>query len=266
MKVGLMGCGVIGGALLRACTAKGIKLDVYDKFKPDMADPSVLLGAHIIFLCLPTPTKEGKQDISAIEDALNYLESQKFTGVVILRSTVLPGTTQNLSVRYPRMRIAHNPEFVTTARPLEDMINQPVVLIGSSSLEARDMARIFWTKFDKKTPIKLYGSATTTETAKYMHNCFLAVKVSFFNDMFELCRSLGTHYGDAAEAALAVGQVGKGHTAVPGPDGEQGYGGMCFPKDMNAILSLCTSQGVMAETIAGAATGNARRRLKPEDR
>lgn len=269
MKVGLIGCGVIGGALLRACVAKGIQTFPYDKFKEGMNSDEHFKAAalcDIAFLCLPTPTINRVQDASAVDDALKWLNIIPFSGPIVIRSTVLPGTTAELQRKYPAMKLIHCPEFLTAASPLEDLIKQTVVMIGGDDAEALETTRLFWRLFDKKTPCMVFGDSHVTEMAKYMHNCFLATKVSFFNDMFELCRANEIDYNQALSGALAVGQIGKGHTAVPGPDGEQGYGGMCFPKDMNALLDFCTKSGVQAETIKGAATGNGRRRLKSEDK
>lgn len=265
MKVGIIGCGVIGGALLRACIAKGIEVFPYDPNKPGMTDKDVVLGTDLVFLCLPTPTVKGRQLRVALDSTLKWLDESKYSGPVVLRSTLLPGTTSSLQDENPHLKLVHCPEFLTAASPLEDLIKQPVVLIGASDKVAMQTVLAFWRCFDKKTPCETFYSTTETEVAKYMHNCFLATKVSFFNDMYDLCKSLTCSYDDALRGALAVGQIGKGHTAVPGPDGEQGYGGMCFPKDMNAIAELCEQSEVHAETIRGAIEGNKRRRKKPED-
>lgn len=269
MKVGIIGCGVIGGALLRACIAKGIDVRPYDKYKAGMNDVvhhMDALAADLIFLCLPTPTVMGIQDISALEDALKELDKVSYAGPIVIRSTVLPGTTNQLGEQYPKLSLTHCPEFLTAASPFEDLIKQTAVMIGGGAGHCLEAVRQFWLLFDKKTPCYVFGDSVNTEMAKYIHNCFLATKVSFFNDIYELCNAVGANFYFARDAALAVGQIGKGHTAVPGPDGEQGYGGMCFPKDMNALLDLCTKLNIMAETIAGAAAGNGRRRSKPEDK
>lgn len=266
MKVGLVGCGVIGDALRRACVAKGIDIVVYDKFKDGMNDPAAILETSMVFLCLPTPTVAGKQVLNALEDTFKWLDGEKYQGAIVVRSTVLPGTTEALQDSFPHLRLAHCPEFLTAATPFEDLVKQTVILVGASDQVTRQEVTAFWREFDKKTPIETFSSPTESEMAKYIHNCFLATKVSFFNDIYELCKSVSVSYNDALRGALAVGQIGKGHTAVPGPDGELGYGGMCFPKDMNAMADLCEQSEVHAETIRGAVEGNKRRRKKPEDR
>ena len=225
MKVGIVGCGVIGGALLKACQVKGIDVVGYDPNREGLKDKEPILKTDLTFLCLPTPTVNGTQLLVALDSTLEWLESQKYAGAVVIRSTVLPGTVKALQGEYD-LKLVHCPEFLTAASPFEDLIKQPVVLVGSEHEWARALVHSFWKKFDRKTPVKLFKSPTETELAKYMHNCFLAVKVSFFNDMFELCRALMKtgvvdqvmHYDAAVEGAVAVGQIGQGHTAVPGPD------------------------------------------------
>jgi UDPglucose 6-dehydrogenase len=265
MRVGIIGCGVIGGALRKACIAKDIDVVAYDPNKLGMQDRSLIGSTDLVFLCLPTPTVNGTQLLVALDSTLKWLQEEKYQGPVVIRSTVLPGTTKSLQGEYPELKLAHCPEFLTAATPFEDLIKQPVVLVGACKPDVARDVMAFWQLFDKKIPVQV-GLTNETEMAKYIHNCFLATKVSFFNDIYELCQSLGIKYKNAVGGAIAVGQIGKGHTNVPGPDGEGGYGGMCFPKDMNALAELCEQSEIHAETIRGAIEGNKRRRSKPEDR
>lgn len=266
MKIGIIGCGVIGGALLKACRVKDMNVVGYDPNKEGLKDFAPILKTQLAFLCLPTPTKGGRQDDSIVEGTLATLAKENYAGVVCVRSTVLPGTTMKFQTAYPTLRLTHCPEFLTAASPFEDLIKQTVVLVGGSNVNDKHVVYDFWRQFDRKTPIRMLDTTEQSEMAKYIHNCFLATKVSFFNDIYELCQVMGIDYKMSLWGALDVGQIGSGHTKVPGPDGELGYGGMCFPKDMNAILNLFAQQGLPAETIAGAAAGNGRRRSKPEDR
>src|SRR4051812_16541760 len=113
MKVGIIGCGVIGGALLRACIAKGIDVRPYDKYKAGMNDVvhhMDALAADLVFLCLPTPTVRGSQDISALEDALKELDKVSYEGPIVIRSTVLPGTTEYLQNKHVKLALVHCPE------------------------------------------------------------------------------------------------------------------------------------------------------------
>jgi UDPglucose 6-dehydrogenase len=262
MKAGIIGTGVIGGALLEAFKQREIEVSTHDKFKKLEAwehDFEAVLKSDLCFICVPTPTVDGEQDLSALIDVLTTLAAECYSGVVVNRCTVLPGTTEKLMGRFG-LKIVHNPEFLTAARPLQDLLSQRVVHLGSSDQEALKMTYEFWSDEFYVTHVQSHDLATTTEMIKYMHNLFLATKVSFCNDMYEVCERLGVSYERVREGAAWVGQIGSGHTTVPGPDGELGYGGMCFPKDMAAFEKFAKRQGLKLETISGAISGNKRRR------
>jgi UDPglucose 6-dehydrogenase len=262
MKAGIIGTGVIGGALLEAFKQREIEVSTHDKFKGIAGwahDFEGVLKSDLCFVCVPTPTVDGEQNLSALIDVLTTLAAESFTGVVVNRCTVLPGTTEKLMGRFG-LKVVHNPEFLTAARPLQDLLSQRVVHLGSSDQEALKKTEEFWSDEFYVTHVQSHDSATTTEMIKYMHNLFLATKVSFCNDMYEVCERLGVSYAKVREGAAWVGQIGSGHTSVPGPDGELGYGGMCFPKDMAAFEAFTKRQGLKLETISGAISGNKRRR------
>lgn len=265
MKVGIIGLGVIGDALFKACDVKGISVVGYDKYKPSThahhVVKHVLLETDIIFMCLPSPTKGKVQDLDAIYQNIEYLAESEYKGVVVLRSTLIPGTTRAIECSFPELKIAHCPEFLTAASPFEDLIKQKVVLVGATDILVADKVREFWRLFDKKVPIRLCDSPTTTEMAKYVHNCFLATKVSFFNDISELCVELGIDYHNSVQAAMSVGQIGEGHAKVPGPDGKLGFGGMCFIKDTAALLAFAHESEVPLEVIEAVVKKN--RRIRP---
>lgn len=263
MKVGIIGYGVIGSALGKACIAKGINLAVYDKFQIKHCLFSAILDRDLIFLCVPTPTVEGgKQDDSAIEENLMALKSARYQGTIVLRSTLVPGSTENYQMRFPTLHMVHCPEFLTAAFPLEDLFKQKVVLLGSSDLEALKTAADFWKAFDPRLLVHLHANATETEMAKYMSNCYLATKVAFMNDMYLACEKAQVDYDLVLESAVAVGYLTAQHTMVPGPDGKFGFGGMCFIKDTTALMDWMKSQGLAAEMLSAVTSSN--KAVRPE--
>lgn len=258
MKIGVIGCGMVGGTLVRAARQKGFTVFATDKHKPEFSDaPDKLLSSDLLFLCLPTPTNElGEQDLTSIMQVCSSLSSEGYRGPVVLKSTVLPGTTNFLAKKFA-LRMVHNPEFLTEANAFKDLMDQPVVLLGSNDRAASLAAGDFWKKFDTEVG-QMSGTAVQTEFAKYMHNCFLAIKVSFFNEIFE---AAGAENFDVARfMAIAVGKIGETHTKVPGPDGKFGFGGSCFPKDTAALLSWGKFRGLNMSVLEGAVSGNKRRR------
>lgn len=262
MKVGIIGYGVIGSALGKACIAKGLNLAIYDKFQIKHTLFSAILDRDLIFLCVPTPTVGGKQDDSAIEENLMALKDAGYKGTIILRSTLVPGSTENYQMRFPMLHMVHCPEFLTAAFPLEDLFKQKVVLLGSSDIEALGTASDFWREFDPRLTIHVHGNATATEMAKYMSNCYLATKVAFMNEMHQACVKAQVDYDSVLESAVSVGYLTAQHTMVPGPDGKFGFAGMCFIKDTTALIAWAADQGLPAEILNAVTASN--KKIRPE--
>jgi UDPglucose 6-dehydrogenase len=265
MKVGLIGCGVIGGAFKAVATERGFDIKAYDKFLSGYKNPDVIFDTTIVFLCVPTPTPldSAEQDLSAVIENIEMLAAKKYQGAVVIRSTVVPGTTDALQKKYPDLKLVHNPEFLTAARPKEDLIEQKVVMLGSHDDMAMTYAEKFWRMFDQKVPILLAPNPTITELAKYMHNVMLSIKVSSSNEFYEICQKIGMPYDKVREFAVAAGGIGAGHTKVPGPDGSLGFGGMCFTKDTMALLAFARTLGLKAEMVDAAITQN--KRIRPQE-
>lgn len=252
--IGVIGCGVVGAAVATGFKQRGLRVHMYDKYKTQYDELPQLFNSEAIFVCVPTPTVDGRQDITALEDVFELLLNNRYLGIVVVKSTVLPGTTEMLAKKYMLRRVVHNPEFLTAAKPLEDFMNQPAIIIGGPQDVAAEIGDIYFeAKFHS---IRLCSSARVTEMAKYMHNLFLSIKVSFSNEMYDVCKHLNIDYNHVRYAALAMEGIGHGHTAVPGPDGKRGFGGMCFPKDTGAFLSWCTEQKLNASTLQGAVFTN----------
>lgn len=237
MNIGVIGVGVVGGALVEAFREKNFKVSFYDKKVPGSSLTNVL-GTDIIFICLPTPTfaKTGKQDLGSLEMLLSKLSLANYAGVVCIKSTVLPGTCTKLCTCLPNLRITHNPEFLTAAQPLLDFRSQKVTYVSGALGDTNVLERLY-AAYDAQLEVCVYEDHAYTEMIKYVHNCFLATKVGFFNDMFDICAALKLNYDSMLEGALRLKSIGAGHTRVPGPDGKRGFGGMCFIKDTGALYA-----------------------------
>ena len=148
----------------------------------------------------------------------------------------------------------------TQANFIEDFKNQNRIILGGPR-PATTKVRQFYTKLFPKTKIVKTGS-THAEMVKYFTNTFLATKVSFANEMKMLCDKLNIDYDKVVEYSTYDERLGKSHWAVPGPDGHNGFGGSCFPKDMNELLDLCRELGVSATTLFGAWQTN--EKVRPE--
>lgn len=261
MDVGVIGsAGVVGGAIARAfSTIKG-RVWEYDKVSPNSDSwCSIVQNTDVAFVAVPTPTVEGEQDLSALCDVLSKLDRDSYNGVICIKCTVLPGTTVALSERFEKLRLTHNPEFLTAARPYEDFMNQKAILLGGTILDCA-VVEMHYRRLFPKVPIFCYDVPTVTELAKYYHNCFLATKVTVANEFYDLCQHLQISYDAVRAATLTQGGLGEGHSRVPGPDGKTGYGLGCFPKDMLALISFCKAHGIPNEVLSAAHQGNTRRR------
>ena len=205
----------------------------------------------MIFLCLPTPMEEDGschlgivektlKEVNTICDEYDYYGLEKRT--IIIKSTVSPGTTERWNKEYKYIDIAFNPEFLTEANSIEDFKNQNRIIIGSTRKVGAKIKSIYSKVFPKVPIIKT--SSTIAEMIKYFTNCYLSTKVSFANEMYQICESLDIDYDKVIEYAVRDERIGSSHLNVPGPDGDFGFGGHCFPKDLNALIHLAEKQGL----------------------
>jgi len=264
MRIGIIGMGVVGSAVYN-----GLKnhYEVVGHDKKLESDPfESLLEAEVIFTCLPTPSQMSQhgppgwgsgQSLQAIHSVLHNLNAKGYRGIVAVKSTVLPGTCQKLQKHYPEMTILSNPEFLTAKTAAKDFVKQTKVLIGGEDLKAVQVLSNVYKKVGVSTAYVV--SWTEAETIKYMHNVFLAVKIATFNEFYDVCRERKVNYQLCADLTCEItGWINPRHVQVPGTDGDFGYGGKCFPKDIEAFL--CKYTHLDMDVIKGAVASNKKRR------
>lgn len=256
MIIGVIGMGVVGKAVYQAFSEKFevLAYDINGKYN----NVDEMCKCSVIFVCVPTPTIRGKQDISSLKSVMEDLKAIKFDGVVCIKCTILPGTCEQLKSSY-KLKITHNPEFLTAANPYEDFMNQKSVLISGDVEDIQLIGWVYGSILPKAQLVMLFDTKVT-ETAKYIHNCFLATKVSFMNDMFEMCQNIGIAYDLTIGAAISQGAIGQTHTKVPGPDGKFGFGLACFPKDVTALLDFAKKNEINLPVLEAAWIVNKTRR------
>lgn len=238
-SVGICGLGFVGSAMLNSFNIKNIDVINHDKYTDSDHELADLLKTDLIFLCLPTPyTSDNKQyDKTAIHEVCDYLNRNHFSGCVVCKSTVEPGTCQILSDTYTNLNIVHNPEFLTARTANEDYHNQKHIVLGktkSCSDECYNLVIDFHATHYPWAQITTCKSIES-ESAKLFANSFYSVKVQFFTELFLLCQKIKCDYDVAKQILIRNNWVNPMHTKVPGPDGEISYGGLCFPKDTNAL-------------------------------
>ena len=242
MSISVLGLGFVGSSMKKSFEIKGCEVIGYDKYKDEFKENFPLcLKSSIAFLALPTIFDEEKNefDKSCIIEVCADLESNDYKGLVILKSTVEPQTTTNLSNMFPKLKFIHNPEFLTAATAFEDFHNQKHIVLGKGPNVSDEDVRIleeFYRKLYPDAEISLCN-CTESESMKIFVNCFYSVKVQFFNELYLLCGKTNCNYDLVKNLMLKNKWIHPMHTDVPGPDGQLSYGGYCFPKDTNALLN-----------------------------
>ena len=257
-KVGIIGQGFVGGAI-----KYGFKdhheLFLYDKFNEGSNTDleGVVTNAAIIFICVPTPmdARTGQASTAIVEEVVIEIENLAselgVTPTLIIKSTVPPGTTQKLHNSTVYCDVMFNPEFLTEANAVNDFKNQDRIIIGTcDNPDASNVVSMFAHVFPNVT-MKVVDSPEA-EMCKYMINTFLSVKVSFANEIYDICESNAIDYNSVKALANLDPRLGNSHWMVPGPDGDRGFGGHCFPKDLQALTYIAKQGGVKSDVLDAA--------------
>ena len=238
----VVGLGFVGSALLKSFELKNVQpLCGYDKFKDGgIGSLEECLTKQIMFICLPTPYNDDTKSYGkdSINETIATLSEVKYSGLVVIKSTVEPGTTEELSKKYPTISISHNPEFLSAATAFEDFHNQKHIVIGRGSNCTDEQIKTihdFYQNNYQDCEISQCLSSES-ESMKSFVNCFYSLKIQFFNELYLLCQHNGSDYNIVKDLMLKNKWINPMHTAVPGNDGRLSYGGGCFPKDTNALL------------------------------
>lgn len=246
MKIGIIGLGVVGSACQQGFESIGHTVKVHDiKMNTSIQD---LLDTEIIYVCVPTPENaDGSCNTAAIEDTVAELTRLDYKGVVALKSTSAPGTTQKLIDKY-KLRICFVPEFLRERCAVEDFVNNHELLaVGTDDSQIYEIVVKSHGSLPKYTSML---NSTEAEVLKYFSNVFNAVRVVFSNNMFEICKSMGLDYTKIKDTYLLRKTASPDYMDVS--DELRGYGGMCLPKDTKALDALVKQLGLdlkLFETI-----------------
>ncbi len=257
-NIGVVGNGFVGSAVqfgFSPSTGCDYEVRVYDKDPSKSVDSieETVNESEFIFLSVPTPSnKDGSMNLDIVEQALQDISDvNKYQGnIVLLRSTVTPGTTRKLQDKYPNLRIVFNPEFLTEQNAKYDFINQARIIIGGDDVYSKQVGDLYRSRFGESQPV-IETNWETAELIKYMSNCFFTTKISFMNEMYQIAEKCGVDWGVALDGFFRDGRVGHSHMNVPGPDGKFGFGGSCFPKDIQALIHFGESLGLNMSTLKG---------------
>ena len=253
MNIGLIGNGFVGNAILENLK-KSFRFVIYDKnlSRSNVGNiREVCHSAKIIFVALPTPMKkDGTCDLSIVYNTMVQISHWYDNNIIILKSTVLPGTCDQIKLSHPNLRLVFSPEFLTEANHVEDFKKCNRIIMGGDPIDVVECFKMLSQVFPDKA--YLPTDLRTAEMVKYYINNFLAVKVSFANEMKQICDSIDVDYNSVKELALFDKRIGRSHLMVPGPDGSSGFGGTCFPKDINAMISFAKQNNIDSTILEAA--------------
>lgn len=241
MIIGIVGYGVVGRALAKlfGYEAGNREVRVYDKFAAGMNDArskAAIQNCELVFVAVPTPeAADGSCDATAVEEVVSWLVPP-----VCLKSTVPPGTVDRL-IRATGKRICFSPEYVGETRwhPWKNIESHGFVIVGGEKSLCDLVVRAYQQHLG---PLVRYymTDAKAAELCKYMENCFLATKVAFVNQFYDLAQAYGVNYNELRELWLADERIGRSHTIVTEA---RGYRGRCLPKDIAAIIQAAKPLG-----------------------
>jgi len=262
-KIGIIGNGFVGNSIAFGFSPTH-EIRIHDKdIKRNLNTIEEVLECDCIFVAVPTPMKkDGSISLDIVEKALTEIsdKNKRQDNVIILKSTMIPGSVNNFIKQFPNLNIIFNPEFLTERTAKLDFLTQSRIILGGEKQLTERVANLFQERFQHCYIIET--DTITAEMIKYMNNVFFATKVSIMNELKQVCDGVGANWEQALKGFTADGRIGDSHLDVPGPDGKLGFGGSCFPKDINAFTKMAYNLNIYIPTIKGAWETNLH--LRPE--
>ena len=252
-KIGIIGNGFVGNSIAFGFSPTH-EIRIHDKDpKRNLNTIEEVLECDYVFVAVPTPMDEmGAISLDIVVNALGEIwkKNKRTDNIIILKSTMLPGTTNLLIEQFPTLNIVFNPEFLTERTAKLDFLTQARIILGGASEHTSKVKSLFEERFMHCYVIEM--DTTTAEMIKYMNNVFFASKVSIMNEFKQVCDGVGANWDLAMKGFAADQRIGDSHLNVPGPDGKLGFGGSCFPKDINAFMTMASNMEIEVPTIKGA--------------
>ena len=245
MKIGIVGHGFVGKAVDYGFPGNMCRKTIIDpRYGNSVADLKGQDFQDFTFVCVPTPMGDnGKIDSSIITSVIHEIKKHT-SGVIIVKSTITPDIVQELFTGADTLRMVYNPEFLTEKSANEDFVN-PFMHVFGGMPGATDMVEHLYKFYSLCKPCPTYHmSAVDASFVKYGINSFLASKVLWFNQFYDVVNGHSANFGKVIGAITADDRIGRSHTTVPGFDGKRGFGGACFPKDTSALAHFADGVGV----------------------
>ncbi len=251
-RVGIIGIGMVGAPLARyfgeGGWRRGESLLLYD-IDPKKNYSDDVNKAEVVFVSVPTPrSADGSCDIRALESSFGMLKGDK---IVVIKSTVSPGTTERLQNQYPNFKVLFNPEFLSESRAWEDFIRPDRQIVGFTE-KSLDSAGLVLSLLPKAPFMSPWGqgtyqhtriTATEAEIIKYAGNIHFVRKVNWANALAKVAEKMGADYDNIRKGMAADHRIGDSHLDV-NHGGYKGWGGFCFPKDLDAFIHFAGSENL----------------------
>ena len=241
-EIGIIGYGIVGQAVHYGFSRANVH--IYDKYKNTDSLESVVANSEYIFIGLPTPTMadESGIDLSIVDEMVAKIAklASGSDKIIIIKSTVTPGTTVKYIKKYPKVLFCFNPEFLRESSFLYDFVNTDRIVIGTESDDVFRRVSSLYQSITPMVPI-YYTDPTTAEMVKYMANCYLSTKVIFANEMYDVCEKIGVRYEEVKKMVVADSRIKDTHLDITTT---RGFGGKCFPKDLLSLRAMAKARGV----------------------
>ena len=271
-NIGIIGRGFVGNAVANGFsegTGFKAKIRVFDTnpLKSTHSLEEVIKDSEVVFISVPTPSnKNGSINLDTLDNCLEQINKEakkikKVNCIFLIRSTIVPGTTRRFQNKFPNLKLVFNPEFLTERSATFDFISQTRYVLGGEKKNTKTIKELYQLRFGSTISI-IETDYESAELIKYVCNTFFATKVSFLNEMKLLSDKVGADWDTVIEGFVRDGRVGHSHTQVPGPDGKLGFGGSCFPKDIQALINFGDSLSINLNVLKGAWKTNLK--IRPE--
>lgn len=238
MTVSIVGVGFVGSALSALFTDAVL----FDRFKRFPTTREQVNQTDVAFLCLPTPNREdGTCDTSAIEEVMSWIE----TPIIVLRSTVTPGTTASLVMKYPQKTILYMPEFLREKTAVQDTLKPSRIVIAGPHEAGTKVLSLMYERLGHYPPTQV-TDYKTAELVKLATNAYLSMKVGFVNELHQIASFYHIDWDLFKDAFLLDSRIGNSHMD---PNGTGGFGGHCFPKDITMLVKTADTIGTPAPLL-----------------
>lgn len=251
MKIGIIGAGVVGNALKHGFEQLGHETYIHDIKLPTAIND--VLDTDIVFICVPSPSSvDGNCDTTIIEGVIKELNTCNYTGIIAIKTTVVPGFTETMIAHYKNLTICFVPEFLRERCAIDDFVNQHMLLaVGTHDKNVYTQIIDAHGHFPKQS---IQMTPTEAELLKYFNNVYAALRVSFANIMYELSCKLDCDYTAIKNAYIMTGKAKDIYLDVNSQ--LRGYSGPCLPKDTKALSVLIKTLGLDYDLIESIHTDN----------